>query len=114
MSEHTELIDTQVTAFRARDLDGFLSCYAPDAVIKDGAGNVMMSGAEVIRGIYGQLFRDSPDLSVTIKGRMTIGDYVIDEEEIDGFIMPGSPTRVRSVCIYRISDGQVRELTILA
>jgi uncharacterized protein (TIGR02246 family) len=114
MSAHIDLIDAQVKAFRARDLDGFLSCYAPDAVIKDGDGNVMMSGADAIRGMYGQLFRDSPDLSVTIKTRMAIGDYVIDEEELDGFVMTGYQRQVRSVCIYRISDGQIHELTLLA
>jgi uncharacterized protein (TIGR02246 family) len=113
MSEHIDLIDAQVKAFQSRDLERFVGFYASDAVIKDGQGNVMMNGSEAIRGMYGQLFQNSPNLTVSIPSRMVVGDYVIDEEQLDGFILPGSPDQVHSVVVYRIGDGVIQEVTLL-
>jgi hypothetical protein len=35
MSDATDLVDRQIAAYRDRDLDGFLSCYAGDVKIRD-------------------------------------------------------------------------------
>jgi hypothetical protein len=113
MSDQTDLVDAQVKAFRARDLDGYVACYAAGAVIKDGDGNVMMNGIESIRGMYGQLFEQSPDLAVSIPNQMVIGDYVIHEEQLDGFNMEGYPPQVHAVVVYRVADGKIREVTLL-
>jgi hypothetical protein len=66
MSEATDVVDRQIAAFRARDLERFLGCYATDVKIRDFDGNVLMDGPEAMRGQYGPLFRDSPRLSVEI------------------------------------------------
>ena len=44
MSAATDLIGGQIAAFRDRDLDAFLGCYADDVTIRDFAGNVLMDG----------------------------------------------------------------------
>jgi uncharacterized protein (TIGR02246 family) len=113
MADLADLIDTQVKAFNARDLEQFLGCYAQNAVVKDGDGNVLMSGIESIREMYGQLFRNSPQLAAEIPSRMTVGDFVIDEEEIDGFNLPGYPVQIHAVAVYRGTDGVIREVTLL-
>ena len=84
MSTTTDLIDGEIAAYRARNLDEFLSCYSADAVIRDADGNVLMEGELQMREFYGPLFRDSPDLRVEIPRRIEFGDYVIDEEPVDG------------------------------
>ena len=53
------VVAAQVDAYNARDLDRFLECYSPDAVIEDGSGQVLMRGREAMRGVYGQLFASS-------------------------------------------------------
>jgi hypothetical protein len=45
----TDVIDAQIAAYRERDLQRFLDCYAADVVIRDFDGNVLMDGLEVMR-----------------------------------------------------------------
>ena len=113
MAYPNDLVETQAKAFRERDLELFLACYSEHSVIKDGDGNVMMSGIESLRQMYGQLFQNSPHLAVTIPTEMTVGEYVIHEEQIDGFHLPGYPAQIHAVAVYRVTDGQIREVTLL-
>jgi hypothetical protein len=113
MSDATDLVDRQIAAYRDRDLNGFLSCYAADVKIRDFAGHVLMDGLEDVRGRYGPLFRDSPELAVEIPRRMVTGDHVIDEEEISGFVMAGSPATIHAVVVYQVRDGLIQEVMLL-
>lgn len=49
------VVAAQVDAYNARDVDRFLECYSPDAVIEDGSGKVLMRGREAMRPVYRQL-----------------------------------------------------------
>jgi hypothetical protein len=113
MSDATDLVDRQIAAYRDRDLDGFVSCYAGNVKIRDFAGTVLMDGREGIRARYGPLFRDSPQLRVEIPRRMVAGEYVIDEEEISGFVMAGSPPSIHAVVVYLVRDGLIREVMLI-
>jgi hypothetical protein len=113
MSEATELVDRQIAAFRDRDLDSFLSCYAEGVKIRDFDGNVLMDGLEAMRGQYEPLFRDSLELTVQIPRRMVAADYVIDEENISGFVLAGFPTAMHAVVVYRVRDGLIRDAVFL-
>jgi len=59
MSDATDLVDRQIAAYRARDLEQFLSFYAEDVRIRDFDGNMLMNGRAAMRGMYEPLFRDS-------------------------------------------------------
>jgi hypothetical protein len=113
MSDATDLVDRQIAAFRDRDLAGFLACYAGDVKIRDFAGHVLMDGLEDLRGQYGQLFRDSPELAVEIPRRMVAGDHVIDEEEASGFVMAGFPPTIHAVVVYLVRDGLIQEVMLI-
>jgi uncharacterized protein (TIGR02246 family) len=113
MSDATDLVDRQIAAYRDRDLDRFLSFYAEDVKIRDFDGNVLVDGREGMRGMYGPLFRDSPELSVDNPHRIVSGDYVIDEEHISGFNLAGFPPETQAVVVYRIRDGLIRDVLFL-
>jgi len=113
MSEATDVVDRQIAAYRDRDLERFLGFYAADVKIRDFDGHVLMDGLEAIRGRYGTLFRDSPQLSVEIPRRMVTGDYVIDEEHLSGFIMAGAPPEIQAVVIYRVQQGLIHDVVLL-
>ncbi len=95
MSETTGVVDRQIAAFRDRDLERFLGFYAAGVKVRDFDGNVLMDGLEAMRGQYGPLFRDSPELRVEIPRRMVAGEYVVDEEDISGFVLAGFRPRCR-------------------
>lgn len=113
VSATTELIDAQIAAYRARDLDAFLSFYSDDIQIRDFDGNVLMDRS-VMREQYGQLFRDSPDLAVEIVNRIAVGALVMDEEKITGFVMPGYPQELHGAVVYRVEDGKIRGVLLLS
>jgi hypothetical protein len=113
MSEATDVVDRQVAAFRDRDLERFLGFYAADVKVRDFDGNVLMDGLEAMRGQYGPLFRDSPELRVELPRRMAAGDHVIDEEDISGFILAGFPPTMHAVVVYRVRDGLIHDVVFL-
>ena len=113
MSEATDVVDRQITAFRDRDLERFLGFYVADVKVKDFDGNVLMDGLAAMRGQYGPLFRDSPQLSVEIPCRIVAGDYVIDEEDITGFVLAGFPPAMHAVVVYRVRDGLIHNVVFL-
>jgi hypothetical protein len=110
----TDVVDAQISAYRERDLERFLACYAADVVIRDFDGNVLMGSLDVMREQYGQLFRDSPLLSVEIPRRMVVGDHVIDEEQVKGFNLPGSPAELHAVVVYQVKDQKIQSVMLLS
>lgn len=108
-----EIIDKQVEAYNARDLERFIDCYAEDVTIEDGMGNVMMQGREAVRTLYGTLFVNSPNLHARIANRIRVGNYVVDEEEIAGFVMEGFPTELHAAVIYRVAQGKIAHVRLL-
>jgi hypothetical protein len=109
----TEVIDGQVDAYRDRDLERFLSFYADDATILDPAGRPIMVGLAELRKQYGESFRANPTLSIEIAKRITVGDYVIDEEHLTGLGDPGGPDSLTAVAIYQVTDGKIRQVMLL-
>lgn len=113
MSEATDVVDRQVAAYRDRDLERFLACYAADVMVKDFDGNVLMDGLEAMRGQYGPLFRDSPQLRADIPRRIVTGNYVIDEEYGSGIVMAGFPPTEHIAVLYRVRDGLIHDVILV-
>lgn len=108
-----DIIDEQVEAYNARDLERFIACYAEDVTVEDGMGNVMVQGRDALRGLYGALFANSPNLHARIANRIHVGYYVIDEEEVAGFMMEGFPTELHAAVVYRVADGKIAGVRLL-
>ena len=106
-----DIIDEQVLAYNARDLDRFVATYSPDMVIEDGENNVLMRGHEQLRERYGALFHANPELHCRIVSRMHIGKYTVDEEEITG--IGNSATPRHAVVIYRVEEDQIVHVRVL-
>jgi len=107
-------IDEQINAYNARDLDRFVACYAPDAVIEDGIGNKMAEGREAMRALYGPLFEGSPQLHAEILTRIRVGPYVIDEEQTTGFNLEGYPSEIHAAVVYRVEDDTIVHARLLS
>ena len=91
MSSESDLIDAEVAAYQARDVERFLTYFSPDVKIMDGSGRTLMEGAQALRSYYGPLFADSPNLDVIIVARIAVGQFVIDHERIEGMVSPSRP-----------------------
>ena len=74
------LAAAQLGAYNAADLDGFLACYAEDAVVLDEAGAVTMQGREQMRERYGRLFSSFREIHAGVETRVVMGRHCIDHE----------------------------------
>ena len=113
MSMATDVVDAQIEAYRAGDVERFLSCYAEDASVVLFDGAPMFADKQVMRQQYGQLFGDSPDLQLTIAKRMTAGEFVVDEEHVSGMHFGDMPTQMTAVSVYRVTDGKIARVMLL-
>jgi hypothetical protein len=114
MSIETDIVDAQIAAYRARDVERFLSYYADDAAVVMFDGTTMFADKRAMREQYGKLFADSPDLHVTIAGRLASQEFVVDEEHLSGFHFPGLPTEMTAIAVYRVTDGKIAKLMLLS
>lgn len=112
MSAVTDVVDAQVDAYFSRDLERFLACYSPDAIITDPAGAVMAQGHEAMRQMYAGIFESSPQLAGRIANRIVVGNFVADHEELEGFNLPGYPTSVQGIAVYQVTDGKIRRVAL--
>jgi hypothetical protein len=112
--EPREIVQEAIDAYHDHDLDRCLAYYAPDVVVKDAEGSILMDGAEAVRGRYAKSMADNPNIRYDIPNRIALGDWVIDEERVTGFSKPGSPEVMRAVLVYRISGERIREILILS
>ena len=45
------MVQAAIDAYHAHDLDRCLSYYAPDVVVKDADGTILMDGTEAVRAL---------------------------------------------------------------
>jgi hypothetical protein len=107
-------VQQQIDAYNNRDLDGFLAAYAEGATLEDGEGNVMARGHDSIRDLYAELFSESPQLHGEMLNRISVGEYVIDEERVTGIEMEGSPSEVHAAVVYRVVEGKIAHVRLLS
>lgn len=105
-----DVINAVVEALSGRDLESFIACYAADARIEDDAGTPIATGHGEIRLRYAEMFRRFPTLRVRALARLTVGTYVVQEEEVLG--RASQPER--HIAIYRLSnDGLIAHERLL-
>ena len=105
------VVQAQVEAYNARDLEAFLANYAPDVVIKrHPSGKVIARGRAGMRPIYAKLFKSSPELHSTILKRVVEGNMVVDHELVTGI---SDRPYVHAVANYRVTDGLIDRVWFL-
>jgi uncharacterized protein (TIGR02246 family) len=109
MTTPSEVVDRQLDAYNERDLDAFVACYAPDAMVVQPDGSILATGREEIRERYGELFAASPDLRAEILNRIEVGAVVIDEDRVTAFVLPGMPTEIHAAVVYHVLDDLIQD-----
>lgn len=109
-SPEATLVQRQLDAYNAHDLDGFLATYSPEIEIFEiaDASAPRMTGLEGMREVYGEMFASMPNLRCDLGNRIADGAYVIDHE-ICIVGEPGDPPE-RAIAIYQVEDGLIRRV----
>lgn len=99
-----DVVQRQLEAYNAQDLDAFCATYADDCVIADLNGAVTQSGKDAIRARYAKTFGDFPQNRAEVVKRMVLGDIVIDHEK--GARSPAGPF-FEALVVYTVKNGLI-------
>ncbi|MFT3980119.1 MAG: amidohydrolase family protein [Ferruginibacter sp.] len=100
------LVQRQLNAYNARDLEAFIEPYADDVELYDyKTGKLLVKGKESMRKDYA-FFKKVPELHCEIKARIVQGNIVIDKENVTGF---GGPA-LEATAIYHIEGNKIRKV----
>jgi hypothetical protein len=98
------VVQKQVFAYNAHDLNAFVACYAPAIEFRTMDGTVNPEkGLAALRKGYEDLFKRFPKLQVTVLNRITQGAFVIDQEVAEGM----GPDPIKVTAIYQTSQGKI-------
>lgn len=79
---NVDLVEGQLNAYNAQDLEAFCAFYADDAVLAVYNGDVLAQGLDAIRARHAKLFADFPQNKAEVLYRMVLGPNVIDHEAV--------------------------------
>ncbi len=104
MGAAAEIVQAQLAAYNARDLEAFCACFGADAVLADLNGAVTHIGAAAVRQRYAELFSQFPQNRAELINRIEVGDVVVDEERIE---RAPDQAPFRAIAIYTVKGGLI-------
>ncbi len=98
------VVQKQVDAYNAHNLDAFVACYGPDIEFRTMDGKVgPEKGLAALRKGYADLFKQFPNLRVNVLNRICQGNFVIDQEQAEGM----GPNPITMIAIYEVSGAKI-------
>jgi len=101
---NVDLVQAQLDAYNAQDLDRYCSYFADDIQVADLNKPPHTSGIETYRKNYAGVFAKFPENKVELLSRMVCGSTVIDHEKV--IRSPGGET-FEVIAIYTLADGKI-------
>ena len=99
------VVQAQLDAYNAKDIDALMATYAPDAQQFTLHGAMLAEGHDAIRPRYIARFTE-PDLHARLVTRSVVGNVVTDVEVVTRNFPEGLGT-VEILCIYEVVDGRI-------
>ncbi|MBD2753209.1 nuclear transport factor 2 family protein [Spirosoma validum] len=101
------IVQKQVEAYNARNIDAFLATYADDIELYDLPDKLISRGKEAMRKDYGAFFDKAKSLHCEIVNRIVLNNTVIDHEKVT--VNPQKPPS-QAVAIYKVENGLIRKV----
>jgi hypothetical protein len=108
MDSPAGVIQRQLDAYNARDIDAFMACWSNDAQYFEHPSKLLASGLAGIRERHIARFEE-PDLHGRLVQRITIGNKVIDQEIVTRNF-PDGPGQIEVVAIYEVERGKIAKV----
>jgi len=101
------VVQAQLDAYNAKDIEALLATYAPDAEQFTLHGELLAKGHGELRARYLSRFVE-PDLHARLLSRSVVADIVVDVELITRNFPEGRGT-VEMLCIYEVIEGRIQK-----
>lgn len=99
------IVQAQLDAYNAKDIDALMATYAPDARQFTLHGPLLAEGHDAIRPRYLARFLE-PDLHARLLSRTVLGNIVTDLEVVTRNFPEGKGS-VEMLCIYEVVQGRI-------
>ncbi len=106
------VVQRQLDAFNARDVEALLATYAEDAQMFEHPAKLLASGAAAFRERFTARFQE-PNLHATLLNRMVMGNMVVDHEEVRR-MFPEGPGKISLIMIYEVQNGRIAKAWSIA
>lgn len=107
MNDYAALIQRQLDAYNAKDIDGWLGTYAPDAKQFSLHGACLAEGHAQMRERIAVRFTE-PDLHARLLSRVVMANIVVDHERVTRNL-PQGKGEMEMLCIYEIEQGLIQK-----
>lgn len=104
-----EVVQQQLEAYNARDLDAWVATYHEDAEQYLLHAGPLAIGRDAIRQRMVERFK-APVLHAELVSRTVMGNIVVDHEFVTRSAAGGFES-VQMVCIYEVTDGKIAKAT---
>jgi hypothetical protein len=102
-----KVVQAQLDAFNAKDIDALLATYAPQAEQHALHGERLARGHAEMRPRFATRLAE-PDLHAQLLSRTVMGSFVIDLELITRNFPEGRGS-VEMLCVYEVRDGLIQK-----
>lgn len=101
------VVQAQLDAYNAKDVEALLETYAPDAEQYTLHGDLLAKGHDQLRSRFLARFNE-PNLHAKLMARIVVGNIVTDAELITRDFEEGLGTQ-EMLCIYEIAEGRIQK-----
>jgi hypothetical protein len=106
-----EIVQRQLDAYNARDLEAFVAMYAEDVrVYRLPATEPALIGKAALSAHYANKRFNLPDLHAELLGRIATGNKVVDHERIRGI----AEGLVEGIAVYQVGATQIEQVWFYA
>jgi hypothetical protein len=112
---HTEsetVVQRQLDAFNARDMDALLAVYADDAQLFEHPAKLLARGSAELRQRFIPRFQE-PNLHAVLLKRIVAGPVVVDHEKVTR-TFPEGAGEIELVMIYEVKEGRIAKAWTIA
>jgi putative hydrolase of HD superfamily len=100
------VVQTQLQAYNAKNIEALLRTYAPQAEHRSIHGELLARGHDELRALFMSRFAE-PDLHARLVSRIAVSNFVTDAEIITRNFPQGRGT-LDMLCIYEVENGLIQ------
>jgi hypothetical protein len=102
-----DIVQQQLEAYNARDLQGFLELFAEEVEVWRMPANLpSLLGRAALGEFYANERFNRPQLHAELVNRIALGDTVVDHERVSGI----RETPFEVIAVYRVSGGLIQSV----
>ncbi len=99
------VVQQQLDAYNARDLDALMTIYAEDAHMFEHPSTLLARGRDALRERFAARFQE-PNLYARLVHRIVVGNKVIDHEQVTRTFPEGTGT-LELIMIYEVQGDKI-------